>query len=96
MGSWRRSIHWVNSQLLRIHPVVWLIALLLLARGACAYEPVYDASEPLVWLVVVYMPIAGEPVPYVRFYKIERSLCHNEARQIYKDASVSKAHAFCL
>ncbi len=87
-------IHLVNQVLLKIHPVVWLLILLLLTRGA--FAAVQEREVPMVWLVVVYLPIAGDPLPYVRFYKIERSLCHNEARQIYKDASVSKAHAFCL
>ena len=96
MGSWRRGVHWINSRLLRIHPVVWLLALLLLARSAWAYESVHDAPEKLVWLVVVYLPIVGDPLPYVRFFRIEESLCEGKAKQIYNSSASSKARAFCL
>ena len=96
MGSWRRGVHWINSRLLRIHPVVWLLALLLLARSAWAYESVHDAPEKLVWLVVVYLPIRGEPVPYVRFYHIEKELCNKHAKQIFNNVKAGKARAFCM
>ena len=96
MSNWRRSVHWVNSWLLRIHPVVWILALLLLARGACAYEEKQPAPEKLVWLVVVYSPIVGDPVPYVRFYHIEKTLCNTQAKQIYNNVKAGKVRAFCL
>ena len=96
MSNWKRNIHWINSQLLRIHPVVWLLALLLLARGAWAYESMYDQPEPMSWLIVVYLPISGDPVPYVKFYYIEKKLCNGQAKQIYNNVKVGKVRAFCF
>ena len=87
-------IHLVNQVLLKIHPVVWLLILLLLTRGA--FAAVQEREVPMAWLVVVYLPIRGEPVPYVRFYHIEKALCNTQAKQIYNNVKAGKARAFCM
>lgn len=96
MGNWRRSVHWVNSRLLRIHPVVCILALLLLARGAFAYESKHEQIEAMSWLIVVYLPISGDPVPYVKFYYVEKDLCNVQAKQIYNNVKAGKVRAFCF
>ena len=87
-------IHLVNQVLLKIHPVVWLLILLLLTRGA--FAAVQEREVPMVWLVVVYLPIRGEPVPYVRFHRVEKKLCNTQAKQIYNNVKAGKARAFCM
>jgi len=85
-------VHHVNQVLLRVHPFVWLLILLLLARGSWA-APV---EEKQVWLVVVYVPIIGDPIPYVRFHRVEKKLCNTQAKQIYNNVKAGKARAFCM
>ena len=87
-------IHLVNQVLLKIHPVVWLLILLLLTRGA--FAAAQEREVPMAWLVVVYLPIRGEPVPYVRFYHIEKELCNKHAKQIFNNVKAGKARAFCM
>lgn len=87
-------IHLVNQVLLKIHPVVWLLILLLLTRGA--FAAVQEREVPMAWLAVVYLPIRGEPVPYVRFYHIEKELCNKHAKQIFNNVKAGKARAFCM
>ena len=90
----REWIHQVNRALLKIHPIVWLLITLLLARGA--FAAVQERVVPMSWLVVVYLPIRGDPVPYVRFYHIEKALCNTQAKQIYNNVKAGKARAFCM
>ena len=89
-GAW---VHQLNQVLLKIHPVVWLLILLLLARGVWAVE---EKPVPMSWLVVVYLPIRGDPVPYVRFYSVEKELCNTQAKQIYNNVKAGQARAFCM
>ncbi len=90
-GAW---VHQLNQVLLKIHPVVWLLILLLLVRGAFAATPYKE--EQMAWLVVVYLPIRGDPVPYVRFYHIERELCNKHAKQIFNNVKAGQARALCM
>ena len=96
MSNWTRLVHRVNRRLLQIHLIVWILITLLLARGAFAYESKHEQPEPMSWLVVVYLPISGDPVPYVKFYYIEKKLCNGQAKQIYNNVKAGKVRAFCF
>ena len=76
------------------HLVFWFVFLLLVTRTVFAVQA--RESEPLVWLVVVYLPITQEPIPYVRFHRVEKSLCNKTAKQIFNNVKAGKARAFCL
>ena len=96
MSNWTRLVHRINSRLLRIHPIVWILITLLLARGVFAYESRYEQVEAMSWLIVVYLPITGDPVPYAKFYYVEKDLCNGQAKQIYNNVKAGKVRAFCF
>ena len=73
--------------------VFWFVFLLFAVRFAFAAQ---EPPEKMSWLVVVYLPITQEPIPYVRFHRVEKSLCNKTAKQIFNNVKAGKARAFCL